>query len=207
MASYADMATNADFDKLRLIIRDIIQKCHNEKNRSYHLYGLMGVAVCEQWRNDRESFCDWAFEAGWRPGLLVGRKNEDFDFSPENCMVVDRDKKPLDPANIPKDPTVAEMQLAHYEERQKANPRECWAKGIEAMRIIVAEDLESGFVYPTGRNGVEAWDLLDNREREVLARLYPPPPPRKIRVSAVMAAASMEMAGAKVGEADLVNEL
>lgn len=48
-------------------------RCYNKKFKHYNNYGGRGVTVCNEWRNDFESFFNWAIEAGWKEGLELDK--------------------------------------------------------------------------------------------------------------------------------------
>ncbi len=48
-------------------------RCHSVTNDNYKSYGAKGVKVCEEWRNNRESFFKWALANGWQKGLQLDK--------------------------------------------------------------------------------------------------------------------------------------
>lgn len=59
------------------------QRCYNEKNTKYPIYGARGINVCDRWLN---SFWDFVNDLGERPdGCTLDRVNPDLGYSPENC--------------------------------------------------------------------------------------------------------------------------
>lgn len=46
------------------IWRDMMSRCHNPKNDSYPMYGGRGIYVCESWRDNPQSFIEWAEAQG-----------------------------------------------------------------------------------------------------------------------------------------------
>lgn len=69
---------------LHNIWKAIIQRCENEKNDAYPLYGGRGVTVCERWRRDFRTFVE---DMGSRPSLLhtVDRIETNGNYEPDNC--------------------------------------------------------------------------------------------------------------------------
>lgn len=64
---------------------DMKARCYNPLHKSYPLYGKRGIRVCDEWKNDRETFFRWALANGYNKGLWFDRKNNDEGYSPTNC--------------------------------------------------------------------------------------------------------------------------
>ena len=70
----------------------MIRRCYDVKDKSYRIYGAMGVRVCDEWRYDFVAFYNWAISNGWGKGLNLDKDtNGDGKlYSPENCLFVTR---------------------------------------------------------------------------------------------------------------------
>ena len=66
----------------------MINRCHNPKVEKYEIYGKRGISVCGEWRGDFKQFYDWMISNGWRKGLQIDRKNNDGNYEPNNCRLV-----------------------------------------------------------------------------------------------------------------------
>ena len=51
-------------------------------------YYNRGIRVCEEWET-AANFIEWAYQAGYRPGLMLDRINNDLGYFPANCRFVD----------------------------------------------------------------------------------------------------------------------
>jgi hypothetical protein len=69
--------------------KHMINRCHNPKNDSYHLYGARGILVCDRWRG-KNGFDNFLADMGPRPkGTSLDRINVDGGYSPDNCRWAD----------------------------------------------------------------------------------------------------------------------
>lgn len=69
----------------------MIDRCTNEKHQAYKRYGGRGITVCDEWKNDLETFVNWAKQNGGdNPDLQLDRIDNNKGYSPNNCRFVTR---------------------------------------------------------------------------------------------------------------------
>lgn len=75
-------------------------RCYNESYPSFHRYGGRGIKVCKEWLLDYESFKRWALLSGYSDTLTLDRKNNDGDYSPDNCRWATRKEQSRNTSSI-----------------------------------------------------------------------------------------------------------
>lgn len=64
---------------------NMIERCHYPKDHNYKNYGARGIKVCDEWRQSKKAFFDWAYANGYKKGLSLDRIDVNGDYTPENC--------------------------------------------------------------------------------------------------------------------------
>lgn len=73
--------------RLYQIYIDMIRRCTNPKNKAYKYYGQRGIKVCKKWLGNAGYvyFRNWALSHGYSDELTIDRKNNNGNYSPQNC--------------------------------------------------------------------------------------------------------------------------
>lgn len=91
--------------RLSAIWASMKQRCYNPSNKNFDRYGGRGITVCDEWREDFQTFRDWAISNGYDENAPVGkctidRINNDKGYSPDNCRWVDMKVQNNNKSNI-----------------------------------------------------------------------------------------------------------
>lgn len=71
--------------KLHHIYNSMKARCYNKNNSSYKNYGKRGIKVCDEWRNNRDIFVEWAINNGYQENLTIDRIDVNGNYEPNNC--------------------------------------------------------------------------------------------------------------------------
>ncbi|NOR27646.1 MAG: AP2 domain-containing protein [Lutibacter sp.] len=77
-----------NIDKIYSVLMGMKQRCYYKKHKDYHNYGGRGITVCDEWRKDFTKFYKWCLDNGYKKGLEIDRRNNDGNYSPDNCRFV-----------------------------------------------------------------------------------------------------------------------
>ena len=73
------------YTRLYNIWRSMNQRCYNEKSVNFGRYGARGITVCDEWKEDFQSFHEWAMANGYSEELTIDRIDVNGNYEPSNC--------------------------------------------------------------------------------------------------------------------------
>lgn len=71
--------------KLNRTYTGMKDRCYNKNSHKYHIYGALGIKICDEWLRDKRKFIEWSLENGVKDGLSIDRINPSGDYEPSNC--------------------------------------------------------------------------------------------------------------------------
>ena len=74
-------------------------RCFNSKDRKFKNYGMRGITVCPEWRDNFAAFASWAVGNGYEPSLTIERIDVNGNYCPENCTWIPAEKQGANKTN------------------------------------------------------------------------------------------------------------
>ena len=72
-------------ERLYKIWKGIKKRCYNVNSHAFNRYGGKGITICDDWKDNFESFRNWALSNGYDKLLTIDRINNNGIYEPSNC--------------------------------------------------------------------------------------------------------------------------
>ncbi len=96
-------------------IRD---RCTRPNNHDFARYGGRGITICDEWKDDFQTFYDWAMSNGYSDDLTIDRIDVNGNYEPSNCRWATRKEQSRNRNNTIKFSLgeIAEIEGISYQE-------------------------------------------------------------------------------------------
>ena len=71
----------------------IKKRCYCSTSKTYKDYGGRGIKMCDEWRDDYNSFKSWALANGFESHLTIERIDVNGDYCPSNCCWIPKSQQ------------------------------------------------------------------------------------------------------------------
>jgi len=124
--------------KISMSYCDMVRRCYNPRRGAYHNYGGRNITVCDLWLKDRNSFLSWALLNGFKVGLQLDRRDNNGNYSPENCRWVTPKENTRNSRNAKlNEDMVADLRKRHSEGIPQKTLCEMFGMSASSVSLIV----------------------------------------------------------------------
>lgn len=79
--------------RLYCTYKNMKRRCYDTSFPKYKNYGQRGIAVCDEWLHDYNTFKDWALSNGYNDTLTIDRIDVNGNYEPDNCQWITKEEQ------------------------------------------------------------------------------------------------------------------
>lgn len=122
--------------RLYQLWKSIKYRCYCKTSKEYKNYGGRGIVMCDEWKNDPKSFCDWAISNGYNEEktdkglniLTIDRIDVNGNYEPSNCRFVTNEvqaKNKRNSLSVEERYSICPVCNKKYEVKQRNGKKTC----------------------------------------------------------------------------------
>ena len=69
--------------RLYTVYKHMYERCYKRKCKTYKYYGGRGIKMCNEWKEDKNTFFMWALNNGYNDSLTIDRIDNEKGYSPK----------------------------------------------------------------------------------------------------------------------------
>ena len=120
--------------RLYSIYRNIMTRCYNSNTTNYKRYGGRGITMCDEWKDNFQTFYDWAMSHGYSDDLTIDRIDNNGNYEPSNCRWITVKEQNRNKRNV---------KFITYGGKTQTIPE--WTKELHLGKETIRERLKRGY--------------------------------------------------------------
>ena len=112
----------------------IKNRCFNSNTGRYKDYGGRGITMCDEWKDNFQTFYDWSMSHGYSDDLTIDRIDNNGNYEPSNCRWVTVKEQNRNKRNV---------KFITYGGKTQTIPE--WTKELHLGKETIRERLKRGY--------------------------------------------------------------